>query len=255
MHSFVLVFLFTAKFVFGTNIQCISNCTINDIKFGEKFSLPDGQCPERVSESDCTVRVNFNYHDRRYSVELGKQRSTADFIYISSKPHLSYTINHYCSNQSDCVFKDLQQKIDRMVSRAYNSDQIYEQLSPLIKGSLREGPLKCYNIKDEVVECSEKEICGLSYDQDKKKIRARGCDVGDEARVFIYDADYFSALHVDCDRDLCNDETTLTSIKDLLVKNGLTDADGRRIVSNGIQQFISFSLIGFTFLLTTVSFF
>ena len=255
MHLFVLVLLFTAKIVFGTNIQCISNCTINDIKFDEKFSLPDGQCPERVSESDCTVRVNFNYHDRRYSVELGKQRSTADFIYISSKPHLSYTINHYCSNDTDCVFKDLQKKIDRMVSRSYKSDEIYEQLLPLIKDSSREGPLKCYNIKDEIVECSEKEICGLSYDQKEKQIRARGCDVGDEPRVFIYDADYFTALHVDCNRDLCNDETTLTSIKNLLAKNGLTDADGRHIVSNGIQQLISFPLITFTFVWIILSFF
>lgn len=259
MHLFVLVFLFTAKIVVASDLQCISNCTISDIKFDEKFSLPDDRCPQRASETECTVRVNFNYHDQTYSVELGKQRSTADFIYISSKPHLSYTINHYCSDQTDCVLKDLQNKIDGMVSKSYNADGVYEELSLLVQDSSREGPLKCYNMKDEEVECSDKEICGLSYDQQAKTIRAKGCDVGNEARVFIYDSKDYSALHIDCNRDLCNDEKTLTSVKDLLIKNGLTDADGRRIVpkpkqSNGIQQFISLPLIGFAILLTAVSF-
>ena len=250
MFFVVLLLLFTANVVLATEVQCISDCTISDLVFGDTFSFPNAQCPQRVSTSECTIRVTFNYQEQRYTVELGKNRSNADFIYINSKPYLSYTINHYCSDQTECVFKDLQKKIDQMVRRTYNTQDIYGQLAPSIKDSSRNDPLQCYDMKNEVVECSEKEICGLSYDQQKNEFRARGCDVGSEARVFVYDADTYSALHIDCDRNLCNDEKTLADVKNILVKSGLIGPDGRRVLSNGMKQFLSFPLFALTLILS-----
>jgi len=252
----VLVFglLLTANSGLAAEVQCITNCTVGELQFGDAFSFPGTQCQQRTVGSDCTVRVNFNYHERRYTVEFGKNRSSADFIYISPLPYLSYTISHFCSDGTDCVFSNLQKKIDKMVRRTYNAKDIYDQLAPLIKNSSRSGPIQCYNIKNEIVKCSRGQICGLSYNQKEKEIRARGCHSGRDTRVFVYDSDYYTALHIDCNRNLCNDEATLTRIKTILTENALTDSNGRRL-SAGTKEIFSFPLLTFALISALISFF
>jgi hypothetical protein len=176
-------------------------------------------------------------------MEFGRNRSSADFIYISSLPYLSYTTNHYCSEGTDCIFSQLQKKIDHLVHHPYNAQQIYAQLAPLIENPSEGHALKCYNIKNEIVECSHNQICGLDYDPQAKQVRSRGCQSSYGARVFIYDADDYSAFHIECSRNLCNDDATLTQIKTILTNHGLTDSDGRRVVAGINKTAYSFSLL------------
>jgi hypothetical protein len=253
----VLVFglLLTATIDHAAAIQCITNCTVDGLKFGDSFNFPGARCQQRIFGSNCTVLINFNYHERQYTVELGKNLSSADLIYITpSLPYLSYKINHYCSDRTKCVFKNIQKKIDKMVRRSYNATDIYAQLEPLIQGSSQNDPIECYNNKTKIVQCAHNQICGLSYDQQKQEIRARGCHSAHGPRVFVYDAEYYSALHIDCTRNLCNDEETLTKVKSILAKNGLTDANARRIAA-GTKEIVSFPLLIFALIFAIIFYF
>lgn len=254
MLVFVFGLLLTATIVHATELQCIANCTIDGLKFGDSFSFPGGECQQRIFGSDCTIRINFNYHERQYTVELGRNRSSADFIYINSLPYLSYSINHYCSDRTECVFDNIQKKINKMVRRSYNAKDVYEQLAPLIENSSRSHNIECYTMDGEVIQCAHNQICGLSYNQREQEIRARGCHFGHEARVFVYDAEYYSALHIDCTRNLCNDEETLTKIKSILAQNGLTDDKGRRIAA-GTKEMVSFPLLTLALIFAIISYF
>jgi hypothetical protein len=109
-------------------------------------------------------------------------------------------------------------------------------------------------MEKKIVVCSHDEVCGLSYDQQTQTVRARGCQLSPGARVFVYDADYYSALHIECTHNLCNDDATLTKIKMILVNNGLTDKNGRRITS-GTKGLASFRLLTFTLISVVLFYF
>jgi hypothetical protein len=252
MLVLLISLLLTAEI--GHALQCITNCSVGEFGFEEPFRIPDGQCQQRIEASECTVRVDFKYHDQVYTVEFGKNRSSADFIYISSSPYLSYTTNYYCSKETNCVFSPLQKRINQMVRRTYNATHIYEQLAPLIENPLRTHAVKCYNMTKKIVKCSHDQVCGLSYDQQAQDVRARGCQLSPGARVFVYDADYYSALHIECTRNLCNDDATIARIKSILASNNLTDANGRRIAV-GTKEMASFSLLTFALISIIISYF
>lgn len=248
----VLVLLLTAEI--GHALQCMTNCSLGEFRFGESFYIPHGQCQERISASECTVRVHLKYHDETYTVELGKKRSSADFIYMNPSPYLSYSIASYCSEGTDCVFSELQKKIDKMTGRNYDVKQISTQLAPLIESSSPSQTIECYNMENKVITCPDDQICGLSYDQQKKQSRARGCVPNSGVRVFVYDATYYSALHVECNRNLCNDGGTLEKIESVLAANGLTNKDGRRIAA-GTKEIASFHLFIFSLIFIAVFYF
>lgn len=249
----VLIFVLLLTAEIGHAIQCISNCTLGEFRFDEPFPTSYEHCQHRASATECTIRIHLNYHDRTYNVELGRKRSSANFIYINSSPYLTYSINYHCSKGSECVFENIQEKINKMVSHSYNVEQISRELAPLIENSSPTDTIQCYNIENEIVTCAHDEVCGLSYDQQTKTLRARGCEFNHGSRIFVYDASYYSALHFDCNRNLCNDDLTLANIISILAANELVNNNGRTI-SSGTKEIISFYLFIFTLIFVIISY-
>lgn len=224
MLVFISVFWLTAKLALGS--ECISNCTVGPFAFGERFHLRDGQCEKHEIDSECTIRTIYKYHEQTYSVEFGQERSSADFIYLSSTPYLSYTKNHFCTEGADCVLENLQNQIDKMVARPYNAENIFSQMSEFIDNPNRDGSIECYTKTNQIAQCPLDYNCGLSYDFENEEIRASGCQYspGHRARIFIYDSEYYKAFHVECTMDLCNDLTTLAKVRMIFADNRLTNA-------------------------------
>ena len=243
----MLVFVFLLLLIanLGHALQCIGSCSVGMLPFIQPFSIPDGQCQQRIPASSCSVSLALTYHDQMYNVEFNVIPLPYDFIYITSGPYLSYTIQYQCSKETNCVISYVQNRLNEMIDRAYNATQIYAQLAPYLEDpSETTGSLQCYDMNNQIVTCSSNEICTLDYDQRSNKIRSRGCTSENKGRVSVYDGKSYTSFEIDCARNLCNDITTYTQIKNILADNGLTDANGRRIAA-GTKEIASYFLVAF----------
>jgi hypothetical protein len=227
---------------------------MGNFPFSEPFLIPDGQCQQRTSRSSCSVSLDLAYQDRTYTVEFDNIFTPHDFIYITSGPYLSYSIHYQCSKETNCVISYIQNRVTEMTDRAYNAAEIYAQLAPLIENPSPGDPLQCYNTNNQIKTCLPNEICTLDYDQRSNRIRSRGCQSENIARVSVYDGGSYTSLEIDCARNLCNDIGTYTQVKTILANNGLTDANGRRIAA-GTKETASYFLVSFALMSVVVSYF
>ncbi|CAF1347933.1 unnamed protein product [Adineta steineri] len=250
----VLLIILLLSIDVAHTLQCITNCSIGNFRFGEPISIPDGQCQQRKSKSDCTMSLQFRYDQYTYNAQFDTIVLPADFIYITSGPYLSYSINYECSKQTDCVLTYAQNRINEMTRRTYDANRIYGELAPFIHNSTRKGPIQCYNMRNEIIECLASEGCFLDYDQRAKKVRSRECKTYGTPTVSMYDGKSYSSFDVSCNRNLCNDDETFEQIKTIFVNNGLTDDNGRRIAA-GTKEMASIFLILLPFISIIVSYF
>ncbi|CAF1196935.1 unnamed protein product [Adineta steineri] len=250
----VLLIILLLSIDVAHTLQCITNCSIGNFRFGEPISIPDGRCQQRKSKSDCTMSLKFLYHQHMYNADFDTILLPSDFIHISSGSYLFYTISYECSKQTDCVLTYAQNRIDEMTRRSYDANRIYGQLAPFIQNSTRQGSIQCYNTRNQIIECSASESCSLDYDQRAKKVRSRGCSSDKDPTVSMYDGKSYSSFDVSCNRNLCNDDATFEQVKTIFVNNGLTDDNGRRIAA-GTKEMASIFLILLPFISIIVSYF
>ncbi|CAF1036088.1 unnamed protein product [Rotaria sp. Silwood1] len=123
-----------------------------------------------------------------------------------------------------------------MFDRVYNPQIIYGEIAPIIENPSRNGTIQCYNTRNATITCGSKEFCNLDYDQRENKFRSRGCKQNIEPRVHVYDGRSYSSFEIGCNRDLCNNDETLSKIKTILINYGLIDDNGRRIAQGNIKM-------------------
>ncbi|CAF3314716.1 unnamed protein product [Rotaria sp. Silwood2] len=252
MFALLLILLLMADIGYG--LQCITNCSLGRYQFGQIFNIPDGQCQQRISGSVCSIDITFDYHENWYYVSFDTLMVSADYFYISSIPYLSYSIKYQCSKGTDCVLSYAQNRINEMISRNYNAQTIYGQLAPIIENSSRNGSIQCYNMKNEIVICTSKQSCSVDYDQREHRVVSRGCSENNGPTVFVYDGEGHATFDVECNRDLCNTDETLSKIKIVFNNNGLTDGNGRRI-ADGNKQMVSSLLMTLTLIFIVAYYF
>jgi hypothetical protein len=188
--------------------------------------------------------MGLQYDRNTYSVVLDKSGYFSyDYVYITSGPYFSYEINYGCSQSTDCAAVYSQKRIDEMVARRYDAGRVYEELAPFINNPLWNGSIQCYDLNNNVITCSPRQVCSLEFNTKTKKTKSRGCtDEADGAIVWLFDGEVGPSINLECNRNLCNTDATLTQIKNILAENGLTDADGRRIAAGTKEMASSLSV-------------
>ncbi|CAF4200544.1 unnamed protein product, partial [Rotaria sp. Silwood2] len=126
--------------------------------------------------------------------------------------------------------------------------------APIIENSSRNGSIQCYNMKNEIVICTSKQSCSVDYDQREHRVVSRGCSENNGPTVFVYDGEGHATFDVECNRDLCNTDETLSKIKIVFNNNGLTDGNGRRI-ADGNKQMVSSLLMTLTLIFIVAYYF
>lgn len=252
MFLFSFILLLNINLNFG--LECLTNCTIGPLSFGQPFRIPYGECSQRISKNLCSISLKFNYQQQTYVAQFGTYPISNDYIYITNGPYLSYTIDYTCSDESDCVISYAEFLYDEMVSRNYNAERIYGQIALYIENPSRDEPLRCYDMKNEIITCLPDEICSLEYNQNENQIQARGCVTSDLVRIAFYDSGSFAYFDIHCDKDLCNDILTYSYIQTIFVNNDLTDHYGRKLLTVSASQRISFSYL-FVYLFVLNKFF
>lgn len=231
-------------------LQCVSNCSITNA-FGVPFTIPDGQCQQRASLDDCGVSIDFRYDQRQYTVKFDNNWLASDYIYISPASYFSYEIRYVCSKDTNCVVSYAQSRVPEMVARNYSAESINRELEQYIRNPARNGPIQCYDLSMNNITCDAKSRCHMKFDMKEKKVTERGCDslLGSLTTVYLFDGNALPSLTVDCNRDICNDDTTLTQVKGVLHKYGLTNADGR-MIAGATKGFLSSLLMVLSLLFT-----
>jgi hypothetical protein len=252
MLAALLILLFTSSHIDA--LDCIEGCSITDLPFTQTFVVPDGKCKEPVSTPTCGFNLQMSYGNQRYNVLLGST-SQLTSVYIQGANSLTYTISDQCSGSSGCVVSNVQQAVTEYAKRNYDPKIIYPELGPYFVEPQRVGPLQCYDGMNNTVACTSDEMCELNYDVLAKKMLPGGCKRGDSAEVLFYNTTGFQFLNFQCNRSLCNGNRTLTSIRNVLIKNqlfnGVLEIDpitepnlaGKKVFSVALMAVISLFLI------------
>ncbi|CAF1544723.1 unnamed protein product [Didymodactylos carnosus] len=242
----------------GHALECWSDCETGG-RFGTPLHIPEGQCQQRTSASNCSVHLSFKYHQQYYAAKFGIfPGSPYDLIFISSD--LAYDMLFSCSEDTECPVVYAQSKIDEMVARNYSTTRIYEPLELLIDNPSRNGSIQCHDLRNNVITCSSSELCSSSFDTKKQQIISRQCENDDGGvRVTVFDDDLSPRIDVRCRRNLCDGDMTFNQIKSILAENGLTDANGRTrgaaTMAVGTKEMASFVSVTLAFIIALVSYF
>ena len=111
--------------------------------------------------------------------------------------------------------------VTEYAKRKYDPKIIYPELQPYLVDPQRAGPLQCYDATNNTFNCTSDEMCELNYDVLANKVLPGGCKRGDSTHVLFYNTTDFEFLTFQCNRSLCNGNSTITSIKNVLIKYGL----------------------------------
>lgn len=251
MFLFILFLLSIAKI--STGLECITDCTIFSIPFGQSFQIGDGQCQQRISKDSCGINLYFFYDTRIYTVDFSKYSITSDSFQIADNQFV-YTIGYQCSDETNCVVSYAQHRIRDMTSRSYAFELIWSEIAPYLTSSSQVNSVQCYNTDNQPVECSSG-YCNWDYEIIHNRIQSRGCKddpwLSEQSQVFFVDLGDSTFLDITCHHSFCNNMTTYTKIKDTLVRYGLIDANGRRIAL-AIKETASQALVAFTLMFVIV---
>jgi len=124
-----------------------------------------------------------------------------------------------------------------ILQKQFNFHEIINELRPLILSSpltSNNSILTCYDSKENVGQCgttAKHGLCIISHEI----VRNRSCIAevkADEVPVSIYQYSNYASFDVHCNRSLCNNNSILQNVKDIMFKYNVTTAlDGRLVES------------------------
>ena len=234
-----LLFILLVTVHAGAGLQCITDCRLTGIPFGEELRIRASQCQKRVELPFCTVDITLDFDTRQYSAIFGVGAILRESIFISAAIPLNYDFTQQCSTDADCVARDAQKRIDDMIGRSYNATALYGEIGPLITSPSTGDQIQCFDAGSKVVTCAPGELCRFEYDTIGGRVTSRGCVFTDIARVSVFDSPTNAFFDINCKRDSCNGDETYDRIKDILYKNNLVRANGRILDSAGTRSAIS----------------
>ena len=220
--------------------NCLYDCSLSG--YHVTHLSVSGNCKTKKANY-CQVKVNYNYHSRRYDVQFDTSyvRSYSRFIYILPSNYLSYSATFSCSDNDKCALDFADKKLLDLANRTYNSIVVSRELAPLLTEARPAGSvLRCYDGET----CLGDGMCQIEYDTKANSQKTRGCNTpypSVPARVSAYDSGSYAVIDVECDRTSCNSPETMQKVKEILFRHNLTDANGR--INSGLSFFASMMLI------------
>jgi len=162
---------------------------------------------------------------------------------------LSYYIDRACNNKDDCARDLAINEANEMLQRQIDFPNMINELKPLIIGpplTTANPNLNCYDAKETIHQCATSMTdgtCILSNDIAKNKI-SRSCINNSPRELFVsmYQMDKDNEFNFQCNRSLCNDQSTLRDVKRIMFKYNITKTpDGR--LNHGSRFILSIPLL------------
>jgi len=161
--------------------------------------------------------------------------------FLSTTPsYFSYQISYGCKNKDDCARDLARNAAIEILQKQYNFGGIMNELRPLILSPplpSNNSVLTCYDSKENVSQCgtlAKRGSCVISHEIEKNAIN-RSCVsemIVYEIPVSISQLSNSATFTVHCNRSLCNVNSILQAVKDLMFKyNVTTTLDGRLVES------------------------
>ena len=212
-------------------LDCIANCVLGPFTFGQEFTIPSDQCPDRVSKNSCRMLISFDYARQIYYADMSPTSKTDQAIQISERLPFSYNLGVECSSDSNCLVMEARRQISELVRRPYNVTAIYASIYKIIGGGIY-NRIDCFNVNSGTVTCATDEVCVSDYDHIRGNDLERGCKADASPRVFILETPIFASFEIICDYQLCNGLVNARTIREILASHKLTQENGKIIVMN-----------------------
>ncbi|CAF1398154.1 unnamed protein product [Adineta steineri] len=166
-------------------------------------------------------------------------------LQVMDSTTISFT--HYvdiaCKDKDDCA-KDLAIKItNEILQRRVDFSKILNELAPFMIGpplTMQNRQLNCYNSKEKAEVCVEypdQGSCALENTITKNKL-TRSCQPSrhqPEISIRMYQDPSTATFDILCTRNLCNTQSTLNSIKDILFRYNVTQTPDGRLTGSRFQ--------------------
>ena len=223
MLTACLILLAAAEVTWG--LECIVDCSLRAVPFGEEIRIRAAQCPRRVTAPTCTIDVTVNFDRMQYTANFAPVSKDSESIFISLNQPLDYSVTRQCSTDNDCAIRGAQSRVSELTGRPYNATALYGEIAPFIRSPLARDPIKCFDANSTAITCALGQICSIKYDPIARRVRSRGCVFGAPI-VSVYGSPTDASFDINCKSELCNNEETYEQIKRILNRNDLVDANG-----------------------------
>jgi hypothetical protein len=234
-----VIFFLSNFFLFCHALRCTTNFS-NTYNLTQPFVIPD-QCSQIVSAGKCTASVTFSFDRQEYTVQFHADPS----VYISgvdntrhaymsllstNSLYFSYTIEYGCKNKDDCARDLVRDGLMDILERQFPISNIKDELLPLISSSAlppNNSHLLCYVSNEQIRQCgtsSKPGSCFISHHILGNTMN-RTCSGGimsDTIAVSMYQSSNHITFNIYCNRTLCNENSTLQAVKNLLFNHNVT---------------------------------
>jgi hypothetical protein len=259
---FFLVYFFLPCYT----LRCTTNCSYT-YNFTHPFDIPD-RCNQSVLAGKCLASIGFSYDSQAYTVQFQADPS----IYITSLDNIhrasmrlsststvvfSYDVQYACKNTDDCARDLIRKTTVDTLQRQINTSALEKELIPLIVSPFpapNNSTLNCYNSKANISHCNTSEERGLCiiahFIETDSVLRTTVCGKWAQSPFVSMDQSDISArFDVNCNRSLCNDNSTLQTVKELMFKYKVTATSDGRLVDKGFNTNDGSKLMAFILLM------
>ncbi|CAF1583523.1 unnamed protein product [Rotaria sp. Silwood1] len=246
LQFFIFLFYF---FLPCQTLRCTTNCSFT-YNLTQLFDIPN-QCGQIVSAGKCIASVKFSYQTQKYTVQIDADPSTyiyraetRRFAYIILSPIIPiffyYDIHYSCQNTDDCARDLIRNAAIEILQRQFQIGAIENELAPLISSppSISKNlTLNCYDSKENILQCNTSRKPGFCLIQHKIETNSinHSC-THEKSHISVYIMTYLlindSTFDVACNRSLCNNNSTLRDVKELMFKHNVTVTLSGRLMDN-----------------------
>ncbi|CAF3704509.1 unnamed protein product [Rotaria sp. Silwood1] len=212
------------------------------------FSIPS-HCNQSVSAGKCRASLAFTYGVADYTIKFEAASSNviadidnlrqASLILLSTDSlYFTYDIKYACNDKDDCARELAKNASIEMLQRQAESPTIREELTSFMKSPLltsNNSNISCYDSNENERQCgtlAQRGSCVISHNIFQDKID-RSCDdkmLSSLVSVNIIQSPSSATFIVYCNQALCNTNSTLQKVKDIMFQYNVTaTSDGRLI--------------------------
>jgi hypothetical protein len=249
LQHFIL--LICCCFLTCSALQCLTNCS-HTFTFDTPFTVPS-KCNQLASAGKCRVDITFWYYLQEYVVSFqavssntiistDNQRSTMIEIKQNISYFFYYGISHTCNDRDYCSQEFTPAAVREIIDRQINYVSIVNELRPLVLAAIQptnNTNLDCFDSNGNVQQCATETnhiTCVISDKLIENEIN-RSCTNDIHVKLGylnISDSGSYAEFNINCNRPLCNGQSTLKAVKDIMFKYDVTRTPEGRL-NNGSQ--------------------
>ncbi|UJR24458.1 hypothetical protein I4U23_005834 [Adineta vaga] len=252
--------LFLLSFSSCKALRCTTECSFS-YNTSTSFIYPQS-CNQIVSAGKCGANLAFTFGAGDNLFQLTSFSTNSIYnsnnqrrgkLQIINSAIISFT--HYvditCKDKDDCA-KDLAMKItNEILQRPVDFTKILNELEPFIIGpslTMQNRQLNCYNSNEQAEICIEypnRGSCASGNTITSNKL-TRSCQSSSyqpEISIAMYQDSSIATFDILCTRNLCNTQSILNSVKDILFRYNITQTPDGRLTGSTFHVSILLILI------------